>query len=100
VDSSSGVPSKKSKTMVVVQIGFYRKEDWARLIEIVEDKEVMHQNWEDWFKDFMHANLELEQRGIKAVKKVVDIDKLAKYCKKKGLKNVGSTRAQYIRQLK
>jgi hypothetical protein len=81
-----------------VKLGYYRKEDWARFIEIIDDKDAMHSDWQDWYKSYTSAKTQFEKLGIEVVEAVVDLDKLVEYCKRKGLKNTGKARAQFISQ--
>lgn len=85
--------------MTTIQIGYYRKEDWDKFIEIIDDKDSVHSEWEDWNQAFLKTKKGLEKSGFKVIKKVVDLDQLIEYCKKKGLKNTGSSRSQFIQQI-
>ncbi|MEO5947321.1 MAG: hypothetical protein ABIP79_10940 [Chitinophagaceae bacterium] len=80
----------------IINIAYYRKEDWKRFVESVDDKESLHDTWEDWHLSFIKAkiNLSIYDYIIKEV--IIDVDKLKDYCRKKGLKNTSSTRAQYV----
>ena len=42
--------------MTAVKIAYYRKEDWKKLLEIIDDKESMHETWNQWFKAFTSPN--------------------------------------------
>jgi hypothetical protein len=81
-----------------VKIGYYNREDWEKLISIIDDKESMHSKWEDWNAAFNKLKTELINNGIEVIVVVVDLGKLVEYCLVKKLKNTGATRSQFIQQ--
>ncbi len=81
-----------------IKIGYYNREDWDRFINIIDDKETMHSNWEDWNQSFNKLKTELTKAGFKVAKVVVDLEKLIEYCKVNRLKNTGATRSQFIQK--
>jgi len=82
-----------------VNIAYYRKVDWKRFIESIDDKESIHDTGEDWHLSFINAkiNLIFQEYVIKEV--ITDVDKLKDYCRKNGLKNISKTRSQYVAEL-
>ena len=85
--------------MIVVKLGYYRKEDWQKFITIIDDKESMHSSWYEWHESYSKSKKELEKQGLTVIKTVIDLDKLFNYCSERKLKNVGSVRSQFIQQI-
>jgi hypothetical protein len=82
--------------MIGVKLAYYRKKDWKRFVNIIDDRESMHETWYDWHKGYEKAKRDLINQGFEVVDIVVDLDELMKYCKLKGIKNDGSARSQFV----
>jgi hypothetical protein len=82
-----------------VKLAYYRPEDWARLLSIIEDKETFHDTWEEWHKQYQSAKKQLEAQGIKTKDAVVNIDDLISFCFQKGIRNDGKARSTFVAQL-
>jgi len=80
----------------VINLASYRKEDWNRFKESADDKEKLHDTWDEWRKSFMNTKVSLESEGFNVREVILDIDDLIQFCRQKGLKNDGSTRSQYV----
>lgn len=89
---------KNSTTIFQIKLGYYNQGDWEKFVNMVDDKENLHSNWEDWNQAFHDSKKKFTKLGFEVVKVVVDLDKLAAYCKAKGLKNTGATRSKFIQQ--
>lgn len=86
----------KQKIELVVNLASYRKEDWKKLINSADDKETMHDTWDEWRKAFMEMKLRLEKQGLIVNEVIIDIEELLEYCRKNGLKNIGKTRSLFV----
>jgi hypothetical protein len=82
--------------MLNVKIAYYRKEDWQRFTEMIDDRESMHDTWEDWHKAFLKAKKDLTSQGFEVTKVVIDLNELRHYCAMRGVKNDGSARSRFI----
>ncbi len=80
----------------VINLASYRKEDWNRFKESADDKEKLHDTWDEWRKSFMNTKVSLESEGFNVREVILDIDDLIQFCRQNGLKNDGSTRSQYV----
>lgn len=56
----------------------------------------MDDTWEAWHKSFLKAKNNFLKQGVEVIEIVVDIDELVFYCRSKGLKNDGATRAEFV----
>ena len=79
-----------------INMAYYRKEDWNRFISSADDKENLHATWEEWHASYMKAKMHLTLKGLIIQDFVVDIDELNAYCKRKGIKNDGKARSQFV----
>jgi len=84
--------------MTGVKIAYYRKEDWERLLEIIDDKESMHDTWNDWYNAFSKAKTNLVSQGFMVIEIEVNLDELNNYCKLKCIDNNGKARSQFVRE--
>jgi hypothetical protein len=85
--------------MLPIKLGYYRKEDWEKFISIIDDRESMHSTWYEWHEAYNKSKKDLEKQGFFVIKAVVDLDKLIEYCAEMKLKNIGSSRSQFISQI-
>lgn len=82
--------------MIGIKLAYYRKKDWKRFINIIDDKESMHDTWHDWHKAFEKTKTDLIIQGFNVIDVVVDLDELTQYCKQQGIKNDGRARSQFV----
>jgi hypothetical protein len=79
-----------------INLAYYRKKDWKRFLEMIDDKESMHDTWEEWHKAFLNTKEMLKSQGFKVNEFQVDLDELQKFCSLKGIKNDGKARSQFV----
>jgi len=63
---------------------------------MIDDRESMHDTWDDWHKDFEKTKKYLVIKKFLVVDVIVDLDELADYCKQRGIKNDGKARSQFV----
>jgi hypothetical protein len=78
------------------KIGIFRKKDWKRFIDSIDDRESMHDTWKDWHKSYLKTKSGLIKEGFEVMDIEVDIDELIEYCKLRGIKNDGKARSQFV----
>ena len=79
-----------------INLAFYRKEDWKRFLEIIDDKDTMQETWKEWNKAYLKLKTELSSKGFIVKDFIVDLDELNEYCWSKSKKNTGKVRAQFV----
>ena len=84
--------------MMNINVAYYRKKDWKRFTEIIDDRESMHKSWEEWHKAFLKTVNFLTLQGFKVTKVEVDLDKLIDYCAVRGIKNDGKARSKFTQE--
>lgn len=82
--------------MIAIKLAYYRKKDWKRFLNMIDDRDKMHGSWHDWHKAFQKTKRELINQGFEVLDVVVDLDELFQYCKTKGIKIDGSARSQFV----
>lgn len=82
-----------------VNMAFYKPEDWKRLLAIVDDREVFHDTWEEWHKQFQTSKKQLESKGFKVNEVVVSLDELVRFCFQNGFKNDGQARSRFVARM-
>lgn len=78
-----------------VKLAYYREKDWERFLESIDDRERMHNTWDDWHKAFVKIKMELISQGFYVKDCIIDIDELTVYCKNRGIRNNGKARSQF-----
>lgn len=82
--------------MLEVKLAFYRKEDWKRFIDSIDDRESMHDSWKDWHKAYLKAKSQLIKQGFIVKDVEVNLDELREFCLLRGIKNDGKARSQFV----
>ena len=50
--------------MKTVNLAFYQKKDWEYFLSIVDDRNSLHDTWDDWFKSYINAKMNLIAQGF------------------------------------
>lgn len=86
--------------MIDIKMAYYRKKDWNRFIRIIDDPESMHDSWEEWLESVENAKREFKKMGMEMTYVTIDLDELAIWCRKQGLRNDGNARARFVQEYK
>lgn len=73
-----------STTIRAVGIPWYDREDYARVLAVMEDAEVLPATWEDWFKKAKNVRDQLRAQGHLVEKVHVDPDTFPDWCRANG----------------
>jgi predicted ATPase len=84
--------------MIGIKIAYYRKKDWNRFINMIDDKESMHDTWREWHKAFEKGKRDLINQGFEVEDVIVNLDELSEYCKLRGIKNDGKARSAFVQE--
>ena len=82
--------------MIGIKLAYYRKKDWKRFIKIIDDRESMHDTWNEWHKAFLKTKKDLISQGFEVTDIEVDLNELIKYCEIRGIKKDGKARSQFV----
>lgn len=84
----------------IANLAYYREEDWERFLNSIDDRDKMHDTWQEWHESYIKARNGLKAQGFKVRQIVIDIDELSKFCKDKGVKNTGQARSEFASRRK
>lgn len=82
--------------MIGIKLAYYRKKDWKRFIEIIDDRESVHDTWNEWHQAFIKAKSNLVLQGFDVIDVEINLNALINYCEMKGIKNDGKARSQFV----
>jgi hypothetical protein len=91
--------NRKGKPEMVMGVAIYLPYQWDRLLATAEDRDKLEGTWEEWRAVLDESERNMRSIGIEPIEVVVDMDEFEKYCAKRGLSNVGGTRAEYVAEM-
>jgi hypothetical protein len=80
----------------ILNVAYYREEDWKRFLDSIDDRNSMHETWHEWHEAYLKTLNGLKAKGFKVRQITVDLDELQQYCREKGIKNTGQSRSQFV----
>ena len=83
----------------VFGIGFYRREQWPRLLETADDRRELEDTYDEWKLNLKKSVKNMRARGMTPLKVDSDIGELLLWCAARGYKNTGENRAEFITDL-
>jgi len=86
---------KGRKPLQNVDVAWYRKDQWSRLLEIAGDREKLEDSYEDWVKIAEKTMREMEVLGLSLVNGDVDVEELLMWCQKRKIPVNGAARARF-----
>ncbi len=87
---------KRRNITAELGLGWYRREDWDRLLQMFPDRDQMHDSYDEWLADVRHHEKFLRREGNITKRIVVKPDELATWCTIRGKAPIASARAEYI----
>jgi hypothetical protein len=79
-----------------IGLGWYRREDWDRLVQMFPDRDQLHDTYDEWLKDVQYGEKLVKREGNITKRIIVDPDELAAWCALRGREPIASARAEYI----
>ena len=80
----------------VLGIGWYRPEDWERLLQVISDRFNMQDSYAEWLADAKRVERQLTAQGTQVRRVFVEPDELAGWCLIHGLAPDGKGRASFV----
>jgi hypothetical protein len=96
------VPMKRHRSKLSIpggsQVGFawFTRDQWQRLTEVVDDRNELDDTFEQWERNALTALYTLESRGYSVRKVIVDVETFVAWCRGRGRRIEGATRAEYV----
>lgn len=69
----------------IVGFGWYAEADYLRILEVMEDADLLHRSWAAWHAAAQKGIEGFEARGIRAVKVQIKPDEFVAWCRARGL---------------
>lgn len=82
------------------QFSILSKKDWSKFLEMIDDRDSMHDTCKEWHKSYLKAKHSLTSQGLVIKDVVVDLNELKKYFSNRGLKIDGKARSQFVSDIK
>jgi len=82
--------------MIKVNLAYYEKKDWEYLLSVISDKEEMPESWDEWYKNYQKAKINLIAYGFFVREITINIHELMAYCIERKIKINGSARAEFV----
>lgn len=70
----------------IAAMAWYRREDYPRILAVMEDAKLLPQTWEDWFKSAKQGRDRLRAQGYVVEQVNIDPDTFPDWCRARGLK--------------
>ena len=86
---------KNRKATFPFGIAWYKPNQYARLLDLSENRESMHSNYLDWEKSALETIETLTKSGGSVEKILIDVEEALAWCKKRNIPFNGESRAEY-----
>ena len=86
---------KRSGSATKVGLVHYRKEQWGRWLEVVDDRETWQDTYEEWQREAEAAANRLRLAELEVVWVDLDPDLFSQWCKVRGYKNDAEARSRF-----
>lgn len=78
-----------------IGIGFYEREDYPRILEIMEDAHLLPRTYDEFVKRFEVGKRQLEARSALVTAAVIKPDEFLAWCRERGLKVDAQARKRF-----
>ncbi len=82
--------------MSTVNLAYYEKKDWEYFLSIIDDREIMPDEWDEWFKQYSKLKTQLIMEGFFIREVTINISELIDYCIKKNIRIDGKSRSMFV----
>jgi hypothetical protein len=69
-----------------VGIGWYARQDYQRILDVMEDSDKLPTNYDRWVRSAETGERQLSKQGIKVVRAWIAPDQFVAWCKAQGLR--------------
>src|SRR5271168_2311190 len=96
MNKDEGGGMKRRAVATEIGLGWYRREDWDRLLQMFPDRAKLHDTYDEWLRDVQQGEKLVKREGNVVKRIFVDPDELAAWCALRGVEPVASARAEYV----
>ena len=75
-------------------MGWYRALDYPRVLEIMSDRDVLHEHYGDWLSSAEEGEAQLIGEGLDVAR--VDPEAFLGWCRLTGVDTVAASRSEYV----
>lgn len=79
-----------------VAIAWFRKEDYARILDISDDADTLPRDFDKWREEAEAGKRELESGGLVVIPTIIDPAALSEWAKSRGLNINAQARAEFV----
>ena len=79
-----------------VNLAYYNEKDWEDFLNLIDDRDGMHETWKEWNTAYLKTKRELIFQGFLVREIVVDLNELRNYCHLRQIKIDGKARSQFV----
>ena len=47
-----------------INLAYYKEKDWKRFLELIDDRDSIHDTWKEWHKEYLKTKNELISQGF------------------------------------
>lgn len=84
---------------IIVRVATYSKAEYLELLALSDDRDQMDATWEEWTKSKNKTVKNLRKQGLRVEEVEVRLTELVLFCRERGLKINGKSRAMFARKL-
>lgn len=81
---------------IINGIAWYRRDDYARLLTILEDADKLPRTFDDWLKKAEAHEKKLSTRGMRVMRVIIDPDAFPGWCLANGLNVDAEARRKFV----
>ena len=82
-----------------VGLAWFTREQWQHLAQVVDDRNELDDTFEQWERNALAALYKLESQGHPVCKVMVDVETFVAWCRRRGRRVDGASRAEYVTAL-
>ena len=87
---------RQGESKMVVGVAWYTADQWARLLEVSADRDLLEDSHAEWERSALRALKELERVGMRPKKVALDLDELLNWCLIRNLPLDGEARSTFV----
>ena len=84
-----------SRGDIVTGVAWYRRDQWARLLELAADADSLEAAYEDWLAGAQETIVQLTIAGARVRRVDIDVDDLVRWCRHEGRPLDSAARAAF-----